>query len=103
MTMARAAIPAVFALLVSSCSKLEGIGSMTGQPGTEGAPHLVAGPAPSNADEKGWHLTPYKCDDTERALAMCGEGPTRIPHMFAAPAWLHDHSTTGMLRTHKAR
>jgi hypothetical protein len=103
MRIARAAAMAVTVLLVSSCSKIEhmanGGGVQVDTSSEHGGGHGGSAP-PRHA--KGPPLTPYRCDDTERLLSMCGERPAPTPHTNAS-TWFNDRPDFGTPRSHRTR
>lgn len=103
MTSLRPAILAVSVLLVSSCSKLQGMGGDTAQSGTPTTPHLAGGGgAPVHNTVRRLPLIPDKCDQTMRSFSMCGNEPTRVSHSTASN-WFSDRPDFSMPRSHKVR
>jgi hypothetical protein len=103
MTTSRAAILAVSVLLVSSCSKLEGLAGGTGESETQSTPHPVGGgPGPSRTTVRPPPVLSEKCTATERSFSMCVDQPTRMPH-FSASAWFRDRPDFSTPRLRKSR
>jgi hypothetical protein len=103
MTCLRPAILAISVLLVSSCSKLQGMGGDTAQSGTPTTPHLAGGGgAPVKNTVRRVPQLPERCTETERSFSICGREPTRVPH-FTASSWFSDRPDFSMPRSHKSR
>ncbi len=103
MTCMRGAILAVSVLSVSSCSKLQGMGGETAQSGSPSTPHVGGGgSSPARNTDRRPPLIPYKCDDTERSLSMCGNEPTRASH-FTAATWFRARPDFTVPKSHKPR
>jgi hypothetical protein len=104
MTTSRAAILAVSVLMVSSCSKLQGLAGGTSESESQSTPHPVGGggPGPSRSTVRPPPLITEKCDATMRSFSMCGNEETRATH-FTASTWFRDRPDFGMPRSRKSR
>jgi hypothetical protein len=103
MTSLHPAILAVSVLLVSSCSKLQGMEGDTAQSGTPTTPHLAGGGgAPVRNTVRAVPQIPERCTKAERSFSICGDESTRVPHSTAS-RWFSDRPDFSMPRSHKAR